>query len=166
MNLEEALREIERREELISGADHRNRELEAQCAAQLEWKESAMRALAEWHEARELIGRAQIGDGPIGWAKRVLERLVKADTNVGLAQDAANFATLRAEQAERQVDALREELNFPNKLVLSLRKEGRAQAFEEAAKVAAETIAKHMGAGWDAVLYGVPEAIRALKERT
>jgi hypothetical protein len=47
--------------------------------ALLEWKQSAMTALGEWHQARELIGGAQLGDGPKEWAQRVLERLRKAE---------------------------------------------------------------------------------------
>jgi hypothetical protein len=46
-------------------------DLEAQCAELKEWKKSAVHALSEWHAAREIIGGAQIGDGPTQWARRI-----------------------------------------------------------------------------------------------
>jgi hypothetical protein len=36
-----------------------------------EWAESARVALGLWHQAREQIGGAEIGDGPLQWAGRV-----------------------------------------------------------------------------------------------
>jgi hypothetical protein len=37
----------------------------------LDWKKSAITALGLWLQAREQIGGAEIGDGPLQWAGRV-----------------------------------------------------------------------------------------------
>jgi hypothetical protein len=103
-----------------------------------EWKESALRALSEWHEARELIGGAEIGDGPIRWAKRIRDRLEKAESR------------------EATLD-LNERL-----LVAADRIGVRAQALEEAAKVAEEYDADPVS---ETEGDRIASAIRALKEK-
>lgn len=105
--------------------------------ALLEWKESAMRALGEWHEARELIGGAQLGDGPVEWARRVKERLEDTERNLsswqGIARENADLcraAEARADKAERERDAYAARniaWQTPPAML-------RAQALEEAAK--------------------------------
>lgn len=85
--------------------------------AVLDWKESALRVMAEWHDARGVIGGAQLGDGPMEWAHRVKERLEKAE------KEARRF----------------HEWLYSAPIV----KETRAQAFEEAAQVAEAAAKMH-----------------------
>jgi hypothetical protein len=77
--------------------------------ALLEWKQSAMTALGEWHQARELIGGAQLGDGPKEWAQRVLERLRKAEEHVALWKAAAESEFQQAKATGRELEKLRKE---------------------------------------------------------
>lgn len=62
----------------LDDAAKRLTELEAQLKAALDWKESAMNVLAEWHAARELIGEDRIGWGPKQWASNVKAQLAEA----------------------------------------------------------------------------------------
>jgi hypothetical protein len=86
MTLDEATREIERRDELLAYADHRNAELEAQAAAMREALEHCKHRPHEHNPGPEftvtqceVIDRALAPDA----GKALLERLEKAERERG-----------------------------------------------------------------------------------
>ncbi len=141
--------------------------------ALLEWKESASNALGLWYEARELIGGALVGDGPMEWAQRVKARVEKAEEMLhGFIKQSSQTVTMtaeylelaamkeRAEKAERALDEVR---SSRDALTANETKywEPRVAGLKKAVEEMREQCAKYLDdCGLDGA--GFAESIRAL----
>lgn len=119
----------------LGEAQKRIAELEAKCAAMLAWRESALRADEEWHKARAMIGGAQLGDGPIEWAGRVLDWLWELGDKIVAQRKALNLASnsdkLMLDRLRELEAELRESEAFNKDW-----EEAKARVYEECAKIA------------------------------